>query len=162
MKIIKNKRPVNKYGEPHGEWITYRQDKIHVITNFKNGVKHGVEKKYFSNGQIEKIANYVDGKKNGLYKKYDSYGRTMLKKFFLNDKLHGDCKIYDELGHLSVSCHYKNGLLDGDLLRINSQGKIYKKEFYDEDRFRGAVIFATPFKYESEPLDKTLSMFEIY
>lgn len=62
---------LNKKGNKEGRWIfKSKSGKVLEEYNYKNGIKHGVQKICYSNGRVESIDNYVDGKLHGLSVRY--------------------------------------------------------------------------------------------
>ena len=50
-------------GKKEGELKEYKKNKLNLSINYINGIKHGLYKKYYDNGQIKEICNYIDDKK---------------------------------------------------------------------------------------------------
>jgi antitoxin component YwqK of YwqJK toxin-antitoxin module len=50
------------------------ENKILIKTNYKNGKMHGLQKQWYSNGQLKIEYNYIDDKKHGLQKYWKENG----------------------------------------------------------------------------------------
>jgi antitoxin component YwqK of YwqJK toxin-antitoxin module len=62
---------LNKKGNKEGKWIfKNKSGKKLEECNYKDGVKHGTQTEYYSNGRVESIDNYIDGKRHGLSIRY--------------------------------------------------------------------------------------------
>lgn len=64
-------------GKKHGKWTHYavsgpRKGQVEYFTNYKNGLKNGIETFYNSKGDISSTNNYRDDKKHGTQISYSS------------------------------------------------------------------------------------------
>jgi antitoxin component YwqK of YwqJK toxin-antitoxin module len=58
---------LNEKGNKEGKWILKNKiGKKLGVCIYKDGVKHGTQTMYYSNGRVESTENYVDGKLHGL------------------------------------------------------------------------------------------------
>ena len=72
----------------HGLNETYYDDnKIETSTTYKNGIKEGIAKHYYTNGYIEKQLTYVANKMDGKMRTYDNQGKTTFDFITANDKI---------------------------------------------------------------------------
>lgn len=82
------------------ETIWNENGKISVQNVFKDGLKSGICKEYYSTGNIKVEQNYLAGIKEGSYKSYFNNGTIYNDGTFKNDELSGDLKFYSENGKL--------------------------------------------------------------
>ena len=80
---------------------------------FTNGIKNGIHKKWYENGQLEFELNLKNGKKDGLYKWWYENGQLEFELNLKNGELDGLGKSWYKNGQLSVEGNYKNGKRDG-------------------------------------------------
>ncbi len=85
-------------------------DKIETMNAIDaQGLKQGLQKEFYTNGQIKLEATYKDGKLNGYVKQYDKNGSIVSIEKFLNNKKIEKPK---ELAKLDVyKTYYDDGLL---------------------------------------------------
>lgn len=144
-----------KAGIKNGLRITYRETEK-IEENFVNGLKQGISRYYYPEGQLMKTIHYVDGLEEGLAKEYAKDGRiTQLisyKKGFISNrerinrydrqgKKHGAWKYFYDNGELRLECIYKHGLLNGYYKEYDAEGTLLnaykfvegeKQEFVEE------------------------------
>jgi hypothetical protein len=94
---------------PPIERVTFREGKVRVRENLKNGLREGLFERYLENGTLTYRANYKEGKYDGLSETYRDNGTLMLRQNYKNDKLDGLVYIYSRNGMLSSLWDYKNG-----------------------------------------------------
>lgn len=77
---------------------------------YKDGKKHGPEKKWFSNGVLAEERFYTDGFKTGLHRSWWEGGGPKFQYYF-NDTgaFHGEVKEWYPSGQLFRSFNYLNG-----------------------------------------------------
>ena len=68
-----------RFGKKHGEQIFYNQypNSIGSIILYKNGIKDGLSKFYYANGNLKYEEEYKNGRLNGDWKKYYIDGHTV-------------------------------------------------------------------------------------
>jgi antitoxin component YwqK of YwqJK toxin-antitoxin module len=66
----------------NGIIFEYFNDRIASEFEIKNGIKNGIEKIYFENGNIESISEYKNGLLHGLTKNYYETGELQEDSFF--------------------------------------------------------------------------------
>lgn len=83
-----------------------QQNKLVEVGSFKNGLKHGTQKKFYPDGNIWIISPYVKGLKHGAEKQYYNNGQ------------------------LQTTCQYKNGAKDGYLETFDKDGALKTRQLY--------------------------------
>jgi len=117
-------------------------DGSRTISPKKNGVKHGVEKLYASNGTLVYSVPYVNGKMHG--KKYfympDKSGKSGVLSHttdYKNGLIDGDQIYYYDNGEVSVHYKYKNGKEHGKMLAYHKNRKISQVAYHKNGRMDG-------------------------
>ena len=87
----------------------YDSNKIRSTTEYCNGVKHGLEQAWFSNGKIESIRSYHNGQKVGTHEGWFANGQMMFQYYFENGISTGEHKEWYSNGQLNTKRNYKNG-----------------------------------------------------
>ena len=75
-----------------------------------DGVKDGLYRRWYENGQVEVERNFKDGKQNGYYRRW--YGNDQLKVegIYKNGKQEGIYREWHENGQIFVESNYKDGI----------------------------------------------------
>ena len=74
---------IKKEGE-HKIW--WENGKLHINTNYKNGVEDGKRRKWYFNGQLHIETNYKNGDENGEYKEWHKNGQLYIDAKYSNGK----------------------------------------------------------------------------
>ena len=90
----------------------------------ENKLYNGVENIYYDhkNMKLKSSVTYVNGMKNGVSKKYYENGNVSYEINYENDVLNGISKSYDINGNITCEENYENGVLNGTLIKY-----IYKE-----------------------------------
>lgn len=137
----------------------FANGKPESITHFKNGIKHGWDIDYFSDGFIDSTY-YENDNAISTYKKYDaknnliSYSSNQFKNgkrngwyifndhgaidstYYVNDKQEGLNVSYDKEGRMTLYYQKSNGLNDGKYLEFENGVKV-RDEFYVKGKPEG-------------------------
>ena len=107
-----------KTNEPINGTYTYKTIQgDNYSTSFKNGIRHGVQKLYDSDGYLIIRENYKDGVLHGLHESFNSNGVLIFSGNYENGKEIGVWKFFDDSGELLATGnskwdardnHYKN------------------------------------------------------
>lgn len=105
----------------------YRERKGSSFIGYKEGLRHGMTKKYFFyeryesefqyppdlplRKQIQEICEYKEGKKHGIRKLYEELGGIIRKENYKEGKLHGPVHVYKNSNYPEVYGNYDNGKL---------------------------------------------------
>jgi antitoxin component YwqK of YwqJK toxin-antitoxin module len=69
------------YGEKHGTWTRYNENKVITATaNYKNGKKDGEWKMFSEEGKLKMVMHYDSGEKTGTWAMYDETGKISSEK----------------------------------------------------------------------------------
>ena len=104
--------------------VNYKNGQLKKEGNYKDGKKDGLWKFYRKNGRLESEGNYKDGQKDGLTKRYRMYGQLDSEQYWKDGRhLH---KYYHENGqYVGESTYNKDGNQDG-----------LKKRYYDNGQLK--------------------------
>lgn len=98
------------YGLKHGltrRW--YFDGQISHWEMYYNGELHGVCKKWWPNGKLQKLTERKFGRLHGIYKKWRSDGTLSDFGHYENGNWHGLWKMFDKHGKLQAIYEYKEG-----------------------------------------------------
>lgn len=84
-----------------------------IEKNYKDGKQHGLDTKFFKNGNKESEINFLSGKMEGRVNKWDEKGNNVFSANYKNGELDGNFKEYWEGGQLNYEENYTNGVLNG-------------------------------------------------
>jgi antitoxin component YwqK of YwqJK toxin-antitoxin module len=108
--ILRSKVPYNDSNQMHGEGNWYHENGALWITgSYKNGLKNGLFKFYYSDSTLNEISKYKNGKG------------------------HGSVKVYYQSGILARSLHYKNDLKTGTWFEYNDKGELSSIKKFKKD-----------------------------
>jgi antitoxin component YwqK of YwqJK toxin-antitoxin module len=80
-----------------GKYTVFTPEKDLLASGkFKNGLKHGVWKRWYRNGAIQSIVHWKDGLKNGVSRFFDKDGELTKKLSYKKDLLHGECVYFND------------------------------------------------------------------
>jgi antitoxin component YwqK of YwqJK toxin-antitoxin module len=106
------------------------------IENYTLGVKNGVSKTYYPNGNLIELINYREGRKEGEWVQYFEDGKPKFRGAYAGDEKEGPFTAYYSGGKISFSGAYKAGHMDGIWTFYDENGDVTRVEKYSE----GAMI----------------------
>lgn len=107
--------------------------------DYKNGVKHGVWKHYFKNGNLQRQVNYNQGKSIAPYLYYFPNGSIREKRMDSKNK-NGETICYYPNGQIESRITYTNGIANLDKSSFfNSNGKKMKTLVLESERENGKI-----------------------
>ena len=83
--------------------------KMSEIT-YEQGVKNGISKSWFSNGQLKEERGYLNDRFHGAYRVWAKTGLPRISGFYSNGKQHGEWILYDQDGEPMPSVYYEDGV----------------------------------------------------
>lgn len=92
---------------------TIQQSDHLIINTYKNGLKDGLWREYYNNGQLKSEGSYSNGYKEGLHKEWFENGILSLEGYYENNLANGEMKWYHEKGHLAATEQMKNNIRTG-------------------------------------------------
>lgn len=100
--------------------------------SYKNGVRDGISRTYFSEGGISGIQSWKDGIKDGIWEEYYSNGSIKLHGTFKMGDKEGPYQAFYENGSPLVIGRYSEGHQDGTWIFFDSDGAVSKRETWEK------------------------------
>ena len=91
----------------------------------KKGMKNGLSKNFYENGEVEIETNYVNDRKEGETKLYYPGGKICKRLIYKNDLRNGIEEHYYKNGKIACQIPYLNGEVEPGLLEYNSDGVLF-------------------------------------
>lgn len=127
-------------GLPHGNHILYGESYT-TKTEYKNGLKNGLEISHYHNGQLRSRINYVDGKlSDGLFEIWNNDGQIIRRGEILNGEFEGTYKMWYDDGQIEILANYFNGKLNGSYKKWYNNGKVASIGNYKNNELDGEYI----------------------
>ncbi|RNL55510.1 toxin-antitoxin system YwqK family antitoxin [Pedobacter jejuensis] len=95
-----------------------------LLESYTDGLKNGIEIKWYSNKKLMEIRGYNDGKKNGKQTAFWQNGKKKFEFFAKDDAYQGELKEWNMDGKLIHLANYKNGQEEGAQKLWYDNGKI--------------------------------------
>lgn len=123
-----------------GVWSIYRENEKIAEETFKNGIKHGVSRRFYDTRQVMEETDWVNGKQEGNYQVFFKTGEPYMQCKMKNDMRHGLFLIYYENGIQQLIGEYKNNLRHGEWKYQNKEGEpIYSLHYNNGEILNPAV-----------------------
>lgn len=117
-----------------GDFKSYYPDgKIKIEMTLIDGMKDGVVKVYFENGELNEIRSF---KKNIMHGDWITYNENKIKvaeAHYIDGKKHGKWFIWDDGGSLIYELEYTMGEKTGIWKNYDNAGKLIKERNYSEE-----------------------------
>ncbi len=114
---------LNQDNNEQGYWKYFFKNQLLASEGaFNNGVKEGLWKTYYEDGNIKEIMNYQNGKLNGEYTYFYKNGAPSTKVKYTADFYDGTLELYYATGQIKQSMEYKMGKQIGKEIYYNSNG----------------------------------------
>lgn len=138
------------------EKTIHKTNKSSAEIPYENGLKNGLAKQYYANGNIWKESPYKDGKLEGVVKVYDRDGRLTRSAEYTNGKLDGSCINYFKSGTPKYTATYHDGLIMPGITEKNYRNQtIIQPQITSsfEDRLITANEYLAHFKLDGKASD---------
>lgn len=114
-----------------GEWEYYHQesDTIMMTEVYKNDTLNGLQKTYYTNGQLAEETNYVAGEKHGASSIYADNGTVTKQLNYINGELHGSATYFTPKGVKTIEGTYTEGRKSGKW-KYYTDGQLEREEDY--------------------------------
>jgi antitoxin component YwqK of YwqJK toxin-antitoxin module len=127
-------------GKQHGYWIISENNVKTDEGRFEHGVKVGIWKGYYPNGNIKQQLTYKDNKPNGYAKFYYENGKVSEEGIWTENKWVGDYKYYHPNGNPAYEWKYnESGKRTGVQRYYHENGKIMIEGDWKEGKENGVV-----------------------
>jgi antitoxin component YwqK of YwqJK toxin-antitoxin module len=80
---------------------------------FKNGLRNGIHKEWFRNGNLKDEISYSNGLKDGEFRYWDDKGQLLKEGHYIQNNLDGLIKEWYHNGNIKLEVNYKNGYMHG-------------------------------------------------
>jgi antitoxin component YwqK of YwqJK toxin-antitoxin module len=94
------------------------------IKGYKEGLEHGVWKKFYEHGLLKEKREFTNGKKTGEYFTWWENGKEQMHYIIKNDEYDGTCREWNRAGLLVKEMNYKKGHEEGAQRWWYDNGKI--------------------------------------
>ncbi len=107
---------------------------------YEQGVKVGVWKTYYPEGNVAEELTYRNDKMQGPCVQYFTDGSVKLKCNYADDKLDGLYVIYHLKGTVEVSGTFSRNMKNGAWVYLHENGELEKREEYENGRMVSQII----------------------
>ncbi len=90
---------------------------------YNKGLKHGVEKQYYANGQVSEETEWVNNAKHGFWNQYFDDGLLKLKTTYSYNQVNGVYTLYWPNGNLFILGHHLDNKRHGTWTFFTDEGK---------------------------------------
>lgn len=104
----------------------YTNGKIAEDLFWKNNIKQGIWKQYYPDGTIKLEANYINDFRSGLFKEYYPGGKIENEGTFVNNIMEGEWKYFDLEGKLKMTVVYKKGVAQNTDMFEKQEAEYFK------------------------------------
>jgi len=118
----------------------YPDGRVAEEINWKNGLKNGVWKQFFRNGQLKSTATYVNDKLDGEFMTYFSDGTKHVEGVYRQDIPDGEWKRYDEKGKLLSTIRYAGGTITNPEEVEAAEREFFRKVLEQEGNIKEPTI----------------------
>lgn len=126
-------------GEYHGDITDYGYDG-YTVTQYFHGKKHGHERHYHDNGQLEYEVLYLEGEpQDGERVFHDEEGNVRARHEYKGHKRHGNYQEYVD-GVQVLQASYRDGRLDGWYQRYDSDGELTHRQLFSDGKADGVEL----------------------
>ncbi len=118
-----------KGGYGIGKWEYYKNNKLTVTINYKDGYRDGDFSELYSSGDIKEKGKYLKGQKNGTWETFKSDGIIKSTEIFDNGSVTKRITYYTD-GKVDSERNYKNGKEDGITKQYTWEGVLKSEKNY--------------------------------
>lgn len=119
----------------------YPNGVVGADVEYQNGVRNGVQQKFFDDGKQWEYVVFVNGKLHGMASHYYKNGNIEFEEPYDNGLLNGVRRAFYEDGTLRVEETYVAGVKSGKERRYYPEGKLQAELFYDNGKVVSAVCW---------------------
>lgn len=118
--------PLERRFEYWPDGTTQREWEVRVNVD-GNETQHGLETKYYENGQKYMEGPWIDGTRQGAWRTWYTNGQLRGTGYFKNGDKSGEWHRWDEHGIKRGIYNYKNDMLHGPLTKWNENGDMVEQ-----------------------------------
>jgi antitoxin component YwqK of YwqJK toxin-antitoxin module len=105
-------------------YYSYYSGTMTLTETYSKGVKQGMEKKYYSNGQVSEEIEWNNDSKNGVWNQFFDDGTAKLKSSYTNNKVNGPYTFYWPNGKIYIQGMFVDNKRDGKWVFYTDEGKV--------------------------------------
>lgn len=110
----------------------------------KDGMRNGLTKYFYENGQLSSEQTYLEGDLHGVKKSYYINGTLSEEINYTNGEQDGYLKSYFQNKHQKSEGWVVKGLYQGEHIKYNMLGQLYNKAYYLNDEVHGYSEYYHP------------------
>jgi formylglycine-generating enzyme required for sulfatase activity/antitoxin component YwqK of YwqJK toxin-antitoxin module len=110
-------------------------------TNYKDGLRHGVQTRWHKDGQKLNDSNYKDGQKHGVQTYWYDNGQKRSETNYKDGQRHGESTRWQENGQKESEGNYKYEEPDGVHTEWHENGELYKEVNYKDGNRHGLETY---------------------
>ncbi len=141
------------------EYYSYYTGTLSYEERYNRGLKEGVSKKYYPDGQVSESIHWKQGTKSGPWKQFYQDGTIRLTASYTDGKLNGPYKVYGTSGNLLISGTYRDNLMEGTWTYYNHDGSVQYQLEYTGGKARNEEFLEEKEEKFFEELEKNLGKF---
>ena len=114
--------------------LEYEDGKIHSEGNINFGMKTGIWKTYYNNGNLKCIENFENNKIKDLYQQFYETGEKYAEIYYKNGEYYGDYTVFHKNGNIQIKGFCREGLKEGTWLEYYENGNKKTETYYVNDK----------------------------
>ena len=91
--------------------------------SYSKGVKNGIEKQYYANGQVSEEIEWANNAKHGIWNQYFDDGKLKLKTFYSYNQVNGAYTLYWPNSNIFILGHHLDNKRHGNWTFFTDEGK---------------------------------------
>ena len=131
----------NKKKDGLWKYYTNTPHRLKKEESYKDGVKDGRWRVYYTGGQLTSEIYWKNGKRDGPWREYFENGEPRIEAEFKDGELTGQFIVYYEGLVIAKQGHYVNGKMDGIWYFYNDKGELTGKERYSNGFLQEKAVF---------------------
>jgi len=110
-----------------------------IYTKKKDGTQHGIERRWYENGQLHWEKHWKDGKQDGIFRGWHENGQLYWEEHWKDGKHDGIERGWYKSGQLYWEHHWKDGNQNGIKRCWRENGQLYWEQHWKDGR---KIIFS--------------------
>jgi antitoxin component YwqK of YwqJK toxin-antitoxin module len=137
-----------------GLWIYYTEKVKVAEEHFVNGMKNGLCRKFYPNGELLEESVWKNNQKEGKYQAFFLSGKPYLQCMYQNDQRNGRCFSYFPSAMTEVESYYTDDLPSGTWKYLNENGDTRFTLQYEKGILKNPEVLINMNTKELENLEK--------
>ena len=105
-------------------YYSFYSGAITSTENYSNGIKHGLERQYYPNGQVSEEIEWNNGARHGVWNQYFDDGTVKLNSSYVYNKVSGPYTFYWPNGNLYIKGQFVDNKRHGKWLFYTDDGQL--------------------------------------